>query len=238
MIRIILVEPKNEGNIGAIARVMGNFGFRDLALVRPPEIGEEALRRAVHARGILENARICGSFKEAVRGLSHVAGTSSDISEGKKNPARNFMTPKEFAERARPSDMDIGIAFGREDFGLVNEEVVLCDSLIYIPTCKEYPSMNLSHACAIVLYELFAKGFRADIEAREGASDVEREKFYETFAWLLDAIDYKDHKRAKTEAMFKRMIGRAMLTKWEFYTFMGVMKGIEKELKEKEKSKK
>jgi len=234
MIRIIVVEPKNQGNIGAIARAMGNFGFSDLALVRPPEIGDEAFRRAMHAKWILESARIYDSFEEAVMGLSHVAGTSSDISLGKKNPTRNFMTPKEFADRARPSEMDIGIAFGREDFGLVNEEVALCDSLIYVPTSREYPSMNLSHACAVVLYELFAKGFRADIQARETASSIEREKFYETFAELLDAIDYKDHKREKTEAMFRRAIGRAMLTKWEFYTFMGVMKGIEKKLNNKE----
>ncbi|MDY6986270.1 MAG: RNA methyltransferase [Candidatus Thermoplasmatota archaeon] len=229
MIKIILVEPKNQGNIGAIARVMDNFGFKSLAIVNPPELGDEAFRRAVHAKDTLEKAEIYGSFEDAVRGLSHVAGTSSDISETKKNPARNFMVLKEFAEKVKGFSGDVGIAFGREDFGLVNREVALCDSIIYIPTSKEYPSMNLSHACAIVLYELSA-GYDLNIEARERASDFEREKFYETFASLLDLIDYKEHKKKKTDAMFKRLAGRAMLTKWEFYTFMGVIKDIEKKL--------
>jgi TrmH family RNA methyltransferase len=231
MIEVILVEPKNQGNIGAIARTMGNFGFERLVLVNPPELGEEAFNRSVHAKGILEKARICETFEEAMEGLSYVAGTSSDISTGKKNPARNFMTPREFTAVARGYEGDIGIAFGREDFGLVNDEVKLCDSLIYIPTSSAYPSMNLSHACAVVLYELFADGFKADIAARAGANEVERKKFYETFDELLERIKYKEHKKEKTRAMFKRIIGRAMLTRWEFYTFMGVMKDIEEKIK-------
>jgi TrmH family RNA methyltransferase len=234
MIKILLVEPKNQGNIGAVARVMSNFGFKNLAMVRPPAIGDEAIKRAVHAKEILERAEVFDSFEDAIKGLSYVAGTSSDISESKKNPARNFMVLKEFAEKVKGFSGDVGIAFGREDFGLVNREVALCDSIIYVPTSREYPSMNLSHACAIVLYELSA-GCDLNIESRESASDFEREKFYETFAALLGLIDYKEHKKKKTEAMFKRLTGRAMLTKWEFYTFMGLMKDIEKKLDEKNK---
>jgi len=233
MMKIILVEPKNQGNIGAVARVMSNFGFKSLAIVNPPEIGDEAFKRAVHAKDILERAEVFDSFKDAIKGLSYVAGTSSDVSESKKNPARNFMTPKELADKIRGFPGDAGIAFGREDFGLINREVALCDSMIYIPTSKEYPSMNLSHACAVVLYELSA-GCDLNIEAREEATDFEREKFYETFGAMLDLIDYKEHKKKKTEAMFKRLAGRAVLTKWEFYTLMGVMKDVEKKLDKKD----
>ena len=220
MIKIILVEPKNQGNIGAVARVMSNFGFKSLSIVNPPEMGDEAFKRAVHAKDILEKAEIYGSFEEAIKGLSYVAGTSSDVSESKKNPARNFMVLKEFAEKVKGFSGDAGIAFGREDFGLINKEVALCDSMIYVPTSNEYPSMNLSHACAVVLYELSA-GCDLNIEAREEATDFERAKFYDTFTALLDLINYKEHKKKKTEAMFKRLVGRAMLTKWEFYTLMG-----------------
>ena len=35
MISIVLVEPKNSGNVGAIARAMANFGFSKLILVNP-----------------------------------------------------------------------------------------------------------------------------------------------------------------------------------------------------------
>src|SRR3989304_6158866 len=45
-VHVVMVEPKHEGNVGAIARVMTNFGVSSLRIVRPPPLGEEARRGA------------------------------------------------------------------------------------------------------------------------------------------------------------------------------------------------
>ena len=230
MVAVILVEPKNQGNVGAVARAMANFGFDELYLVNPPELEKEAYDRAVHAGELLQNAKVSSSFGEAIKGFDYIAGTSSDISASKKNPSRNFLTASEFADKIKGFEGKVAIAFGREDHGLSNEEVDLCDSLVYIPTSKSYLSMNLSHACSIVLYELFKNECKKEMRMEE-ASTIEREKFYEFFNRILEHIDYKEHKKRKTKAMFKRIMGRAVLTKWEFYTFMGLIKEIEKRLK-------
>ena len=229
MVAIILVEPKNQGNIGAIARTMANFDFDELYLVNPPELGKETYDSAVHAKEILQNARVFSSFDEAIKGFDYIAGTSSDISASKKNPSRNFLTTSEFAEKIKDFEGKIAIAFGREDYGLSNEEVDLCDSLVYVPTSKGYLSMNLSHACSIVLYEMFKN--ECNKETMEESSPMEREIFYEFFDGILEHVDYKAHKKRKTKAMFRRIMGRAVLTRWEFYTFMGLIKEIEKRLK-------
>src|SRR3990172_13433647 len=84
-VHVVLVEPKHEGNVGAIARVMTNFGVSSLRLVRPPPIGEEARRRAMHGGDVLSAATAGDSFEEAVRGMDLVVGTSgTDTASEKK----------------------------------------------------------------------------------------------------------------------------------------------------------
>lgn len=219
--RVVLVAPKNEGNVGAVARVMGNFGFRDLVMVDPCEITDEAFKRAKHAGDVLRQAVVTDSFERAVESCSLVVGTTGIVTENDKHFIRIPMTPRELAERARGSEGLIGIVFGREDLGLMQDELSRCDALVHIPASGDYPVLNLSHAVAVILYEL--RALEGGSFSPSEATDVEKEKFFEFFGDLLEAIGYPEFRKEKTEIMFRRMMGRAIPTKWEFYTIMGVI---------------
>ena len=221
--RIVLVEPLHDGNVGAVARAMKNFGVRDLALVRPCGIGEEATKRAMHAADVLKNARTVFTEAEALDGVDYIVATSGiDSSNDKKFP-RISMTPEAFADKVADFDGVVAVLFGREDFGLDNELVNKCDFLVTIPANPEYPIMNISHAAAVLLYVLHARG--AVKQGPKKASDHEVEKLNEYFSKLLDVIDYPEHKKEKTKVMFRRLIARAMPSTWEFHTLMGVLDG-------------
>lgn len=220
-VRIVLIEPLNDGNVGAVARSMKNFGLDELVLVRPCEIGEEAVKRAMHAVDVLRSARIVSKEEEALEGADYIVGTSGVDTANDKKFSRISMQPKAFAEKISGCDGVIAILFGREDFGLSNDMVRRCDFLVTIPANPDYSILNLSHAAAIVMYELFAYGL-----VREGpkrASELEMEKLNEYFSKLLDAIDYPEHKKKKTCVMFRRMMARSVPSTWEFHTMMGVL---------------
>ncbi len=221
--RVVLVEPLNDGNIGAVARSMRNFGLDELVLVRPCAVGEEAVKRAMHGIDILKNAKTVFTDDEALADADFVAATSGVSTTNEKHFTRIALDPGEFAEKIKGSRKKFSLLFGREDFGLDKEILKRCDYLITIPANPAYSILNVSHAAAIVFYELFASGV-VMWEPRE-AGEVEKEKLYEYFSMLLDAIDYPEHKKSKTKAMFRRMIGRAVPSTWEFHTLMGVLDG-------------
>ena len=220
-VRVVLVEPKNEGNVGAVARAMKNFGVGDLVLVNPCPLGSEARQRAMHGADILEAARVVKDFATAIKGTDLLVGTSGVDTESEKRFARIAVRPRELAAKVRKMDGRVALLFGREDFGLLEPELLRCDLLVTIPAAKEYPILNLSHAVTILLYELFdAQAIKKTV--RE-ASGLEKEKLHDAFVDLLEATDYPAHKRARTKIMFRRLVGRAVPSKWEFHALMGVI---------------
>lgn len=230
-IAVILVEPKTGGNVGAVARAMKNFGLEDLRLVKPCEISDEAYKRAKHGRGILEGVKSHDCLEDALEGCSLVAGTSGIETPSERYFLRISMKPREFVKRVGEHEGRLAILFGREDLGLFNEELKRCDILVNIPTSEEYPILNVSHAATILFYEIF----QADFEKKSMSeiTDLEREKLIEFFRELLIATRHAEHTRERTEVMFRRLIGRAVLTNWEYHVLMGVLgdalKGLKKE---------
>lgn len=218
--RVVLVEPQVDGNVGAVARSMGNFGFKELCMVSPCPLTEEAYKRAKHAGDILRNAQIVSSFEEAIKDCFMVVGTSGIITYGDGHFARIPVTPREFAEKSQDLEEKVALVFGREDIGLTQEQLLRCDLLVNIPSHEEYPILNLSHAVTIVLYELFT--LQGKPSNTQPASDEERELMFQYFSDLLEAVRYPEFRREKTNVMFRRMMGRAVPTRWEFYTIMGV----------------
>ncbi len=221
--RVVLVEPLNDGNVGAVARAMKNFGLEDLVLVRPCAVGEEATKRAMHGLDVLKRSRTVSSEEEALEDLDFVAATSGIDTVSEKKFPRISMTPRAFAEKVRDVDGKIALLFGREDFGLDNELIGRSDFLITIPANQEYTILNISHAASIVFYELFVTGFEK-FEPRV-TGEVERQKLYEYFDMLLDATGYPDYKKEKTKVMFRRLMARSVPSVWEFHTLMGVLDG-------------
>ena len=84
--------------------------------------------------------------------------------------------------------------------------------------------MNVTHAAAIILYEMFMA--RKEGDKMPLAEDFEINLLNERFSEILTLINFPDHKKKNTEVMFRRIIGRAMLTKWEYHSMMGVFKRI------------
>lgn len=211
-----------------------NYGFTKMIVVNPScSLDDECYIRAVHATKILDKAEIIDSFDEVVKKLDYLVATSAIDYKKDKKHLREPMPLEGFSDQIFEVDGKVGLVFGREDYGLLNEEIAACDVMIKIPTDEGYKSLNLSHAVTIVLYSLFMKKYDAD-EKRQ-IDGVEKEKLFSFFSDLLDSINYPEHKRENTEIMFRRLIGRSMPSKWDYHTFMGVIsKSIENINKKKE----
>lgn len=219
-IRVVVVGPKFEGNVGAIARCCANFGVTELYLVNPCEIGETAMNRSKHGDYILQNAVICTTFEEAVKDCFLVVGTSGTVTKGDKNYTRIPVPIREFAESCRGYEEKIAFVFGREDIGLLQTELNRCDVLVTIPASDTYPIMNLSHSVGVVLYEMF-QAEKVPKRCVPADSD-EKELMFQFFGDLLEEIGYLDARREMTTVMFRRMMGRSIPTKYEYNTIMGV----------------
>ena len=226
-IRTILNEPLYAGNVGSTARVLKNFGYHDLALVNPCPIDNEAWMMAQHAYDLLEGARIFDTLRGATEGSNLIIGTTGMRGE---TTGRHVRMPAYTPERIREKlsgttgeDSIVSIVFGREDHGLTNEELMVCDMLMSIPTSEQYPTMNLSHAVAVVLYELSDLGIGDILLADRYDLDL----LYEHLERLLSDLEYPAHKKHKTTLMLRRIFGRAELTAREVYTLRGILRLVD-----------
>src|SRR2546427_13099103 len=222
-VHVVLVEPKYEGNVGAVARAMKNFGVTNLRLVNPCTIGEEARRRAMHSVSILEAAKRYRSYARAIGGMDLVVGTSGVDTASEKKFLRIALSPRDLAAKLAALDGDAALVLGREDFGLLNEELKACDVLATIPADPAYPVLNVAQAAAILLYEIHAAKPSPGVRGRRKASAMEKEKMNDALADLLAVTNYPPHKRERTRTMFRRLIGRTGPTTWEFHALMGAI---------------
>jgi tRNA/rRNA methyltransferase len=223
-LRVVLVEPMYEGNVGSVCRVMKNFGFDDIVFVKPCKLGEFSKAMAMHAQDLLAGARVVDTFEDAVKDADIVVATTGKPGAHINSHVRSpYYNPKELAAMLEDKSGTVALVFGREDCGLVNDIVEKCDIVAYVPTSKEYPIMNLSQAVAIILYEL--SGFKGGNKAL--ANRELMDVFYGHYEKLLESISYPKHKKDKTMMMLRRIYGRAMLNPREYYTMMGVLHEIE-----------
>jgi TrmH family RNA methyltransferase len=213
---------------------MANFDFKNFYLINPCKLDDECYSRAMHADKIVENAKIFKSVEPAVKNIDYLIATSSIESKNDKKHLRNALSLEEISEKLLEIDGKVGLLFGREDYGLYNEEIALCDVMLKIPTSETYLSLNLSHAVALVLYSLYVKQKSVPIEKRI-IGKIEKEKLFNYYSELLNNINYPGHKKEKTEIMFKRILGRSMPSKWEYHTLMGVFSKTIEKIKNKTK---
>ena len=134
-----------------------NFDFEHLYLVNPCELDNVCYARAMHATKILDNAKTFSCFEDAIKNLDYLVATSSIESKTDKRHLRNPVLLEDFSEKIFDVKGKVGLVFGREDYGLFNEEIAACDIMLKIPTSESYPSLNLSHAVTIVLYSIYLK---------------------------------------------------------------------------------
>jgi tRNA/rRNA methyltransferase len=225
-IRVVLIEPEIEGNIGFLARAMKNFGLKELYLVRPKtKIRDTARAFAAHAYDVLQNIVYTENVDEALQGVNTAVGTTSVKAKRNLNIRRNTIDVKKFTSNLI-TDYSVGLLFGRESSGLTNKEADLCDFLLTIPTSPEYPTMNISHAATIVFYEVFTTLTQDDGSLNPGAKRREKEILIDYFIETATKAGLKKHKIALAKRSFRNVIGRSFLTSREATTLMGAYRKI------------
>ena len=224
-LRIVLVEPQHPGNIGAVARAMANFGLTDLAMVNGRELADESYARSKSGRPILENSKRYKTIEEAIANCDIAIGTSGIRPEGDK---RWFRAPQDvkkindiIAERENPA-----LLFGRENYGLYREELALCEATITIPTNPEYPILNLSHAVALVLYEIKRKDRVKSLKKRKSVSQDEFERLVDRIMDLLENSSYPERRLDRSRTTLRRLISRGNPDEGEYENLMGIFKAI------------
>jgi tRNA/rRNA methyltransferase len=221
MYTVIFVEPESSGNIGALARVMKNFGLSKLILVNPKcEINQETRARAKHAFEIIEKARTVKSIPDE---FDFLIGTTGKTTLA-YNETRSAIAPDTLAEQMTTRGK-IAIIFGREGRGLTNEELELCDIVVNIPADKRYPILNITHAAAIVFYELFSKEKKSVREARK----KEKEVLFDYFDEITGGLDGLRDKK-KISKIFRNVINRSLIAGKEAHTIAGAFNEMKKKL--------
>ena len=238
-IDVVLVRPKEDGNVGAVARLARNFGADRLVLVAPrARVGTEARRRAMAGLPLLRTAVRVRTFDQGVEDADYVVGTT-DLSTGRSNAyLRRSVSPERLGEVVRTLHGRVAIVFGPEDNGLSRAELLRCDLLVHIPARRESPTLNLSHAAAVVLYAVHRARGPDDPETTPAPEVVElngaeKELFLERLGELLTRTGYPAHKRRGLILLFRRVLGRATPSEAELRMMLGLFKSYGRALDRK-----
>lgn len=226
---IVFVECESSGNIGFLARAMANFGLKNLVLINPCDIKKEAYYQAMHAKTIVENA-VAGKtypslddfFKK--QSIDFIIG-STGTPGGSYNLSRIPIKPQELGESIN-LNQKVAILFGREGNGLYNEEIDLCDIIVSIPTDHSYQIMNISHAAAIIFYEIFKNRNEFPVEGLEEATKLEKEYLLKDMEKIVNQLNIPEHKEKTGIKSFKNIVNRAFITGREAHTLKGILRRI------------
>ena len=234
---IILVSPEHDGNIGAVARSMMNFGITDLRVVgRTTDWSEETRKRAKNAQYVLKNAQGYATLQHATSDCSLVVGTSGKREHGDRTAMRHFLLPDELPDRLSGVEGRCALVFGPEGNGLINDQLRLCDLLVTIPTWEGYPILNLSHAVTVLCFSWFTGVSDNSVPGSDGRIlDPElRRILREEVTRLAQLIPTKDHKRQGMEETLVRVIMRGLPKDDEIHRILGILSAAADSFEESE----
>lgn len=229
-VAIVLVEPQGPLNIGSVCRSMANFGFTDLRLVNPQTdyLCEDARKMAVKAGDLLESARVYDTLAEALSDRQYSLGTTRRFGRYRDD----FLSPDGAGDYLAElgGSVRCALVFGREDRGLLTEELDLCQRFITIPTSDDFPSMNLAQAVTLCLYEL-SKSITAGQKTTYGdaalASTAELENMFGRMRSALTNIEYLDVSNPDhILRTYRRIFGRAGLMERDVRVMQGLWRRI------------
>ena len=204
-IHFILVEPAVPENVGAAARAIKNMGFSSLRLVNTKAHLDEKASWLAHASNeILENAQEFNSLKEATADIDWIIGTSA-----KKRRVNEDYYPSdkinELIKVKANSIKNIAIVFGREESGLTNDELKLCDIVTSVPMKTTYPSLNLAQSVMIYAYTL------SMLEIEEEKPDQKTDQAELNILKLKTEIILNDIGFKKDSNIYNRIMERLMI---------------------------
>jgi tRNA/rRNA methyltransferase len=225
MISVVLVEPQTPGNIGSVARVMKNFGFANLVLVNPKcdYLADEARWMARHAAQILKKAVVVKKLGDLK--FDTMVATTAALGRD-YNVARLPLTLEQLGGKFNElNKTNSAIVFGRDYTGLRTSELLKCDFVVSISASVKYKSLNLSHAAAVVLYELSKKSRVKKIGSFVPASAREKDVIMQVIDRLLKKMPFNfNSKRETQKKIWRRVIGKAMLSRREAFAVIGFLK--------------
>jgi TrmH family RNA methyltransferase len=204
---------------------MANFGLDDLRVVNPYEV---AFREAVSAVGgahVLKAARVFETVAEAVADCSLVVGTTAAQKRELQQPIERIeMGMQEIREHAGR----VALLFGSEKFGLSNDDMSYCHSLLRIPTAPGTPSMNLGQAVAVCLYELNrGEGAEPRNSRADAVEGVDAEQLTRMLLDVLEKSGYTNRITAvSTEQKIRRWVRRMRLTQRDVPLLLGILRQV------------
>lgn len=224
-LRVVLVDPKFSPNLGAVARIMKNMGVADLRLVHPrAELNKEAYTMALGAAEVLDQARLHDHLPEALADCGLVVGTTRRQGVKRRNP----LSPRRAAEMLRTvleAGEPAAVVFGSEDTGLSNEEVMLCHWLVNIHPGTGFESLNLSHAVAIVLWEINQALREWHPPALKLASSRNLENMFQHLERMLCEIGFiQESDPRRMMLAIRHFLHRAGLTEREVKIIRGILR--------------
>ena len=189
-IRVILFEPREPGNIGSAARALKGMGLSQLYLVNPiPFLEAKPTWYMAHgATDIIENCCVVETLDDALEGVQFLVGTTHRRRDPRLPPS---VSAREAAQEiaAISQHQQVGLLFGREDFGLSTSQISRCQLIASVPMAAKNPSLNLAQAVQVFAYEVFLTSAGDIPPAELEYADVnEIEAFYGRITTLLQRI--------------------------------------------------
>lgn len=230
-VSIVLVSPQGPLNVGSVCRVMANFGISDLRLVEPEAdfLSDPARKMAVKAGFLLEQARLFPTLQDALADCQLSIGTTRRFGKYRED----LVHPDQAAVQALPLTVSgrVALVFGREDKGLLTEELDLCQTLMTIPTEDAIGSMNLAQAVTVVLYEFYK--LKGQLQGKtwgrkRQASNQDLEAMYRHMRQSLLDVAYLDPQNPDhILRTFRRIFGRAGLSDRDVKVLQGLWRRID-----------
>jgi len=232
---VILCEPQLGENIGTAARAMANFGLWDLRLVRPRDgwPNEKAVAAASRADHVISQVRVFETLEEAIADLTLVYATTARSRDMQKD----VIGPDEAGRRMAAhigGGQKAGLLFGREKWGLLNEEVALSDMIVTLPVEPAFASLNIAQAVLILAYEWRLQSGRGDLPFGNGTSDAapksELVGLFEHLEGVLELSGFFTNPDKKPSMVnnLRTALTRGNFSSQEIRTLRGVISSIDR----------
>jgi len=234
---VVLVRARDPNNIGAVARTMYDFGFRDLRLVNEYRVPFARAKSAVDASAVLEAAREYASVAEAVADCTLVVGTTAVGPRRQEQPLYTLADAgdrlrSEVASGQQPSENQLALLFGSEKTGLSNEELSHCHWLLTIPMAStpgmRHASMNLGQAVAVCLYELVRNAETPSLqEPFEAPPAADLERLTALLIEVMEKSGYSHRHPANfDEIQVRRLVLQMNLDRSRALAWTGILRQI------------
>lgn len=217
---IVLVEPQLPENIGMVARAMANFGLSELRLVNPREEfpNDKAIATASKADHIINSARVFTTLRDAIGDMNYVFATTARERDGFK-PVRSAVEAANVLRKKENIHERTAVLFGRERWGLNNEEISLSDEIVTFPVNPAFASLNIAQAVLLMSYEWMKSGLERETDTafrQEEMEPAHKATLYGLFNQLEEALDVRGYFRPKErkEIMVENL--RSVLTRAAF----------------------